>query len=51
MNLKEAKQIEQEIKAICKKYGLWCNIEHIKKPNLVLIKFKEISISVKEEPQ
>jgi hypothetical protein len=42
----EALKIQAEIEAICKKHGLWWYVEHAKKPELEIVRIKEISIKV-----
>ena len=46
MTQTEALKIQAEIEAICKKYGLWWYVEHAKKPELDIVRIKEISIKV-----
>ena len=42
----QALQILSVFKTICKKYGVWFTVEKEYKPNLRMIKIKEISIKV-----
>ena len=44
----EAIAIQDEIKEYCAGHGLWVSIEHERKPNLKMIRIKEISIKVEE---
>ena len=46
MTQSEALKIQAEIESICKRYGLWWYVEHAKKPELDIIRIKEISIKV-----
>lgn len=45
----EAHKIQQEIEALCRKYGLWFYVEHENKPDLRMIRVKEISIKVEDK--
>jgi hypothetical protein len=38
MNEQEAIKIQEEIEQICIRHGIWCNIEHEKKPDLKTIR-------------
>jgi len=42
----KAKEIEHEIISACNKYGLWCTVEYDRKPDLKMIRIKEISIKI-----
>ena len=46
MNKDNALKLQEEIQAICKKYGLWVTVEHENKPELKMIRIKEISIKI-----
>ena len=42
----QAENIKQEIMRICNKYGLWHTVEYERKPDLRMIRIKDISIKV-----
>ena len=42
----QAENIKQEITRICNKYGLWHTVEYERKPDLRMIRIKDISIKV-----
>jgi len=44
----QAEDIKREIISICNKFGLWYTIEHENKPDLRMIRIKEISIKIKD---
>jgi len=46
MKKEEAIKILNQIEALCIKYGLWYSVETEKKPDLKMIKIREISIKV-----
>lgn len=45
----EAIKIQQEIEQLCRKYGLWMQVEHDIRESLHMIRIKEISIKVERE--
>lgn len=49
METSKALNLQAEIEALCKKHGLWVAIEHEKKPDLKIIRIKEISIKVDKQ--
>jgi len=51
MTKDEAKKIQQEIEAICRKHGLWFFVEYENKPELRMIRVKEISIKIGDKKQ
>lgn len=46
MNEAQAQAIVAELKAICEKYGLWFTLEFEHKPNMKIIRIREISIKI-----
>lgn len=48
MNTDQAEAVKQEIVKICNRYGLWYQIETDHKPNIKMIRIKEISIKITE---
>jgi hypothetical protein len=44
----QALQVQQEIERVCNKYGVWCKVEHDKRPDLKMITFREITIKITE---
>ena len=44
----QAESIKKEILSVCNKFGLWYTIEHENKPDLRMIRIKEISIKIKD---
>ena len=42
----KALSIQQKFLDLCKEHQLWAIVEHIRKPDLKMIKIKEISIKV-----
>ena len=48
MDEAKALRIQQELEEYCSKHGLWCVVQHEKKPELQLV-VVEISIKVKPD--
>lgn len=46
MTKPEALKLQQKIQDLCTKYSLWVDVVHILKPDLKMIKIKEISIKI-----
>ena len=46
MTKEEAIKVLNQIEAVCVKYGLWYTVETEKRPDLRMIKIKEVSIKV-----
>ena len=46
MKQSEAKVLAEDIKSLCAKNNLWITTEHEYKPDLKMIRIKEISIKV-----
>ena len=44
----QAEAIKSEIISICNKNNLWCTVEYENKPDLRMIRIKEISIKIKD---
>lgn len=42
----EARQIAEQIRNLCKRHGLWVTVEEEHKPDLKMIRVKEISIRI-----
>ena len=49
MDKTAALKVQSEFESLCKKYGLWFTIEREEKPDLKMIRIKEISIKVDKE--
>jgi len=46
MKKEKALNLEEKFRALCEENGLWLKIEHEIKPDLKMIRIKEISIKV-----
>jgi hypothetical protein len=46
MTKDEAIKVLNQIEAVCVKYGLWYTVETEKKPDLRMIRIKEVSIKI-----
>jgi hypothetical protein len=44
----EARQLLEEIRDLCKRHGLWVTVEEEHRPELKMIRVKEISIKVEK---
>ena len=51
MNKNQALKLSEEIQSLCYQHGLWVTIEHENKPDLRMIRIKEISIKIQSEKQ
>lgn len=51
MNKDQALKLSEEIQSLCYQHGLWVTIEHENKPDLRMIRIKEISIKIQSEKQ
>jgi hypothetical protein len=49
MTKDQALKLSEEIESLCHKHGLWLTVEHENKPDLRMIRIKEISIKVQPE--
>ena len=45
----EARKIAHDISELCKRHGLWVTVEEEHKPDLKMIRIKEISIKIDVE--
>jgi len=48
MTADQAEAVKQELLRICNRYGLWYTIETEHKPNIRIIRIKDISIKITE---
>ena len=48
MEQAKALKLEAEIVDLCKRHGLWVTVEHELKPDLRMIRIKEISIKIEK---
>jgi hypothetical protein len=46
MTKDQALNLLKEIESLCRQHGLWLTVEHENKPDLRMIRIKEISIKV-----
>ncbi|UCD87103.1 MAG: hypothetical protein JSV01_04880 [Desulfobacterales bacterium] len=49
MTKEQALKLLEQIQSLCRQHGLWVTVEHENKPDLRMIRIKEISIKVKSE--
>lgn len=49
MKKAQAEKIVSELRAVCKKHGLWLSVLREEKPHLKMIRIQEISIKVEED--
>lgn len=49
MTKDQALKLLEQIQSLCRQYGLWVTVEHENKPDLRMIRIKEISIKVQPE--
>lgn len=48
MTIEQALEVQREFERLCNKHGLWLTVEHEKRPDLKVIRIKEISIKITE---